>query len=291
MDPAYMIFLGICVLNPCLQNVGMGMQKWAIDRTPRAADTVGKAGWVGVWIVGLLFQIIVVLLAFKALTLGNASTLGAFAGLGLIFLALFSFLVLKEKILRKELVGIALIMAGTVVLGYFSHGSQSPDVHMQTSRTYGFFGAYMGLVLVGLVMLKFHLHTFGGGILGLIGGSMNGVGVVTQKIVTHTAVQMNIDFSSFAAFWSTLVVLLGNVYTWLMVIGGVGGFIVIQIGYKYGKAVQVVPSHASMVVIVPALAGVVLLGETVPWVCWLCIAVITAGVIITTTADPSKHAA
>ena len=291
MDSGYLLFLGICVLNPFLQNVGMGMQKWSIDKTPLAEDSAKKAGWIGVWIIGLLFQIVVVLLAFKALTLGNASTLGAFAGLGLIFIALFSMVVLKEKIVRKEIMGILLIMAGTIVLGYFSHGSQSPDVVMDETRTTAFFGTYLALVMVGIVMLKFHLHTFGGGILGLIGGSMNGIGVAAQKIVTHTAVKMEIDFSTFATFWSTLVVLLADVYTWIMVVGGVGGFIVIQFGYKFGKAVQVVPSHASMVVIVPALAGVILLGETVPWICWVCIAVITAGVLITTTADPSKHGA
>ena len=117
MDSGYLLFLGICVLNPFLQNVGMGMQKWSIDKTPLAEDSAKKAGWIGVWIIGLLFQIVVVLLAFKALTLGNASTLGAFAGLGLIFIALFSMVVLKEK---EEKFVISLPCILTMTLAFFS---------------------------------------------------------------------------------------------------------------------------------------------------------------------------
>jgi len=272
-----------------LQNVGMGFQKWSIDKTPKAVGKNGKAKWVGVWILGLLFQVVVVVLTGVAVTLGNASTLGAFAGSGLIALSIFSYFVLKEKIVSKEIMGMVLIILGTGVVAAFSRDAQSAEVHLDMTRNGIFFGPYLGAVAVGLVLLKKNLHTLGGAILGLIGGSMNGIGVPTMKIVLNKFQEMNIEAGNFAAMMTAVGIRLLDIWTWIMIVGGVGGMIVIQFGYKYGKAVQVVPGHAAMVVVMPAIAGAVLLGETVPPMAWVGIAIVTVGVLITTTADPKKH--
>ena len=222
------------------------------------------------------------------MTLGNAATLGGFAGLGLIFLALFARFALKEKIVPKEMLGMVLIVAGTIILGIFSHGSQSAAVNMETQRIAGFFAVYGALFIIGIILLTRNLHAYGGAILGLLGGSMNGLGVVFQKVVVHRIMEI---FHSGEAIWLIIIKLLLNGYTWIMIVGGIGGLIVIQFGYKYGQAVQVVPGHASMVVVVPVMAGMIILGETMPVKCLVGIAVIIAGVLITTTASPGKHAA
>ena len=113
MEPKHVLFFAICVLNPMFQNVGMGLQKWAVDQVPRQETRGGKWAWIGVWVLGLLAQAVVVVLASIALTIGNASTLGGFAGLGLIALAIFSWLVLRENIVPKEIYGMVLIVAGS----------------------------------------------------------------------------------------------------------------------------------------------------------------------------------
>lgn len=285
MDDLYLIFIGICILNPCIQNVGMGLQKWSVDKTPASESKREKRKWVGIWILGLLFQAVVVVLGSIALGLGNAATVGGFAGLGLIFLAGFSRLVLKEIIVPKEYAGMALIVAGTVVLGAFSHGSQSAAVNMKTERLVMFFSVYLAFAGVGIFLLTRNLHTYGGAILGIIGGSMNALGVIFQKVVVNSAVTLHGDSAGIGAI---ILKLLSSGWTYLMIVGGVGGLIVIQFGYKYGKAVQVVPGHASMVVMLPAIAGVIILGETVPIRCILSIVLIAIGVLITTTAAPGK---
>ena len=289
MDKAttFLIFIGICILNPCIQNVGMGTQKWAVDMTPKQETKAGKWKWIGVWILGLLMQAVVVVLGSIALHLGNAATLGGFAGLGLISLAIFSRLVLKEDIVPKEYLGMGLIVAATIVLGYFSHGSQSGDVNMKTERLIAFFAVYLTLVGVGIFVLTKNLEGYGGAILGIIGGSMNGLGVIFQKVVVNGAVSLS---NAGDGIGMIILKLLLSGWTWLMIVGGVGGLIVIQFGYKYGKAVQVVPGHAALVVLVPVIAGIIILGETVPVPCLASIAVVVAGVLITTTAAPGKHA-
>ena len=138
MDSTYAIFMSICILNPALQNIGMGFQKWSVDKVPVQTTRGGRSKWIGIWILGLLFQAVVVVLTSTAMTMGNASTLGGFAGLGLIFIALFSYFVIKEEVLPREISGMVLIVIGTVMLGAFSHESQSPDVNMETSRLIAF---------------------------------------------------------------------------------------------------------------------------------------------------------
>ncbi len=288
MDPTYLLFLGICILNPCLQNIGMGIQKLSIDKTPLQKTSGGKTKWIGVWILGLLFQVAVVILGFKALSLGYpAATLGGFGGLGLVFLAVFAYVVLKEKILRNEYIGMALVVVGTAVLGIYSEGTQNMEVALEAHRMVTFFVPYFAMIAFGIFLLVRYKETYAGAVLGLIGGSMNGIGVVFQKIVTLT----HLDVSGFDKLLLSLIQALSSPVTWIMIIGGVGGLIVIQYGYKYGKAVQVVPCHASMVVIVPAIAGVIIAKEHVPPIAWLCIVVIAIGVVIITTAAPAKHAA
>ena len=102
MNIKYLIFLSICLLNPSLTNIGMGLQKLAIDRMPRAGGSARKRNLALLWVLGLVCQVAVVLLAAKALTIGNASTLGGFAGFGLVVLALFCHFVLKEEMLKQD---------------------------------------------------------------------------------------------------------------------------------------------------------------------------------------------
>jgi uncharacterized membrane protein len=287
MDTTYAIFMSICILNPAFQNVGMGFQKWAVDKVPVQDTKAGKSKWVGVWILGLLFQAVVVVLTSYAMTLGNASTLGGFAGLGLIFIALFSFFVIKEEVLPKEIFGMVLIIIGTIALGAYSHGAQSPDVNMEHDRLVAFFAGYFIFVALGLVLLFKNLHTYGGAILGIIGGSMNGLGVIFNKVFMNTATALSHSGDGIGII---LLKMLMNGWTYVMIIGGVGGMIVIQFGYKYGKAVQVVPGHAVMVVIVPVFSSVILIGEKVPIIGIPAVLLICVGTLITTMAAPAKHA-
>ena len=69
-------------------------------------------------------------------------------------------------------------------------------------------------------------------------------------------------------------------YTIPMALGGVAGIVLVQFGYKYGKAIQVVPGFSSMVVIVPTLAGAATIGEPVTRAGLISIAIITIGVLV-----------
>jgi drug/metabolite transporter (DMT)-like permease len=282
MNEKYILFISLCLLIPTLENLGLGIQKWAIDRSPKTKSRAAKWGWGVVWTIGTLMTIAVAFIAFKTLSLGNASTFGAFAGFGLIPLTIFSFLVLKEKIVPKEILGIAIIMLGTSTVGYFSHGAQKEILHPNYTHMIYFFIGYLIFVAIGAFIISKTMQTIAGVIMGIIAGTVAGTGISIQKIVSPM-------FMAFTKGEATFHQLASNPLTWVMVCCGITGVVILQFSFKYGKAVQIVPSRAASYIMMPVIAGLTFLGEPFPPLCFLGIALVIIGVIITTTADPKKH--
>ena len=189
----------------------------------------------------------------------------------------------NRKILKQELAGIALIIAATSILGYFSHGHQTETVRPDSGRMAIFFACYTALVIIGALIAVKKLDTIGGAIIGMIAGSMNGVGYVLQRMVAP----LFIEFTHNTAVAGKI---LSNPMNWVMLAGGVGGIVVLQYAYKYGKAVQVVPSRAAAFIMTPVVAGLMFLGESLPPICIASVVLVIIGVIVTTTANPSKLA-
>ncbi|MFA6449478.1 MAG: hypothetical protein WCX65_08425 [bacterium] len=274
----YSIFIGICLLNPTINNVGMGLQKLAINNIPAAGNRSRKSTYALVWTLGLALQGSVVVLGAKALTIGNASTLGGFAGFGLIALAAFSHLALKERILKRELFGMATIIAGTAALGFFSNGHQSGIADFEQARMTAFLIACGAVAAAAVFLMLRDMRAYGGAVLGTLGGAIGGLGMIFMKVVVNR-------YAKKIGAEGLIIDFLSDPYTWMTIVGGVGSVVLVQFGYKYGKAIQVVPGFASMVVIMPALAGFIVLREATTLICVASLAVITAGVLITTTAD------
>ncbi len=277
MTGSYTLFMGICLLNPTLTNVGLGLQKLAINEIPTAETRSRRYVYALVWALGLMMQGLVVALQAKALTIGNASTLGGFAGFGLIALGIFSHVVLKEKISRRELAGMAIIISGTAMLGFFSHSHQRGTVAFEQRQMTIFLLAFCAVAAAMIFFMLRDIQTRGGVVLGLIGGAIGGLGIVFLKIVVGR-------FAAKSGTPGALLSMLADPYLWLALVGGVGGVVLVQVGYKYGKAIHVVPGFSSMVVITPALCGYLVLNEPITAVCVLSLALITTGVLITTTA-------
>jgi len=284
MTADYSLFIGICLMNPTLTNVGMGLQKLAINKMAAAsAPPDRKPLYVSVWVSGLILQIVVMLLQIKALSLGNASTLGGFAGFGLVTLTIFSHLVLKEKILKRELAGMALIIAGTAMLGFFSHATQHGIAGFEQRRMTLFLAAFAVAATAALLFMFRDKKRYGGMILGMLGGCIGGLAIVFLKIAVSR-------FGGRFGDSGIALAILSDVYVWMALLGGVGGIVLVQFGYKFGKAIQVVPGFSSIIVIMPSLSGFLVLREILTVICVVSLAVIITGVLVATTADRSAVA-
>ncbi|MFA6448686.1 MAG: hypothetical protein WCX65_04390, partial [bacterium] len=126
------------------------------------------------------------------------------------------------------------------------------------------------------------LQSIAGVVMGIIAGTVAGTGISIQKIVSPM-------FMAFTKGEATLHQLASNPLTWIMVFCGITGVVILQFSYKYGKAVQIVPGRAASYIMMPVIAGLTFLGEPFPALCFVGIALVIIGVIITTTADPKKH--
>ncbi len=284
MSEQYILFIFFSVLSHVLENLGLGFEKWGVDRMPKAKNKLAKAGWMVIWISGLTMTILVVGVQFKALSLGNASTMGALAGTGLVALTIFSVLVLKEKILKQELFGIFIIMVGTSLLGYFSHGVQKEHVEMNIGAFWMYFAGYVVFLVATGLISKANIATFGSALLGIMSGTLNSTALTIQKIITERIMAFT-SHPTLAAAGE----LMALPYVYIMILCAVGGIVVRQFAYKNGKAVQIVPARASAYILTPLIAGMVFLGEGITTPALAGIIIVVIGVIITTTANPAKH--
>ena len=99
---------------------------YSIHATAQAGQKIGlavavrrRARGLAVWILATLSMPVSVFLVLFAVSIGNASLVGAMSGSGLISLAVFSHLQMHEKISKRELLGVFIIAAAATLIGLF----------------------------------------------------------------------------------------------------------------------------------------------------------------------------
>ena len=72
-----------------------------------------------VWFLSTLSMPVAVFLILYAVTIGNASLVGAMSGSGLASLAVFSHLYMREGISKQELIGVFTVIVAAILIGSF----------------------------------------------------------------------------------------------------------------------------------------------------------------------------
>lgn len=265
-------FLGYSIMNlgQAGQKIGLGKK----DEKPLA----GWSLWIGATVATLLSVVVVLI----ALSLGAVSLVGAMAGSGLVTLAVFSHFVMGERIGLSDIAGIAIIIAGSVLIGFFAPETQDP-----TPRWLTLHGAVGGLVLayvVGWVVGRGSPKL--GLIVGGFAGALAGASMLYQNATTITA-----DLGAIIS-WPlnesiTAERLLGflNPYLVIWLVLSMSAFFVLQLAYGRGKAIHVIPAFNVNFIVVPVVGGVIGFSETVNPLQWVGVVVIVAGTVVL-TADP-----
>ena len=243
------------------------------------------AGWL-LWTgatIGTLLSVLVVLIA---LSMGAVSLVGAMAGSGLVTLALFSHFVLGETISRRDLAGIATIVAGSVLIGLFA--PEQGDPAPRWFVLHGFVGAltvaYVGAWVVG------GRGERAGIIVGGFGGALAGASMLYQNATTVVAdVGALIFLPLRESLAADRLLELVNPYLVLWLALSMGAFFVLQLAYGRGKAIHVIPSFNVNFIVVPVAGGVLGFSETVHPLQWAGVAIIVAGTVVL-TATPSGDA-
>ncbi|MBI3927530.1 MAG: hypothetical protein HY319_18470 [Armatimonadetes bacterium] len=197
--------------------------------------------------------------------------IASFGGVGLAALVLFSWAVLKERVGRAELSGVALIGLGTALVGLL--GGADPAGSAFDSRWMLGYGGLLMLLVLLLSIAAIRTGRLPGLVLGTASGTLAGLGIMLQKVVGQRA---GAATGLGGQLWAGLtdIYFLG----WLALTAVAFG--VLQLAYLHGKAVTVIPAYTSGTMVVPIAGAPVVFGEQLTPGLLGGLAVLLAGVVL-----------
>jgi len=247
----------LSVVATCCYQVGMVMQKVAADRMPRLGLTLRQWEVYGAflrsptWLGGLGVTIAGWAFFLKAIANAPVSIVQPVLGFGLAVLAVFSVVFLHERLRPSEWVGVALMLAGIVLLGVSGSGEAPRGGDVSQAALFG-----VSLALLATLAGAIPLGRSGRAVpLPVVLGF--GAGVLIGLAALYTK-------GFFLSLDAGLPWLAWLVFLPLMTLGNLGGVWVQQAGFQQGRALIVVAMNAVTNKVVTILGGMAILGELLP---------------------------
>jgi len=276
MEPDLLLGISLGVLASIFMNVGKGVQKQKVE--------VLKKGWAMfggpyrrdfmIWLVGILMTVCSAVLYSASLKFTDKSSIVAcLSGTGLIGLLIYAWLVLKETVGIREALSSVLIIFGTGVISYFDQ----PLLQSQSYHLGNFFYYSLGLMIVFgiLAFLGVRFVKWWGFNFGLIAGSLIGWAMILGDMALVKA-------------GGSFLGQLGNIYVYLALFSATSALTLTQVAFFKGKAVLVVPTLNSFIILTPLGLEYVAFGTALGLIQYLGAGIIILGIIILTTSP--KHA-
>jgi len=272
---------GFAFLGYSIHNIALAGQKIGF-----ALAFKNRARGILIWILATLSMPVGIFAVLYAVSIGSPSLVGAMAGSGLASLAVFSHLVMRERIEKKELLGVFTVFAAAVLIGAFGGEAAAPEPPLK--KLYIYFAALCGIYLVLWILLG-KRQSIGGIIIAGFSGVLGGFVPLFQKISTSPfALSRPLVHLSFAenTFFSELANkatgLLSNPWalTWIGI--SVVSMLVMQFAYRKDRAIRLIPAFAANTIAVPVVGALLAFGEHLHPLQWLGIAMIIIGVLLIT---------
>jgi drug/metabolite transporter (DMT)-like permease len=267
-------FLGYSILN-----IAQATQKIGL----RVAKDKKLKGWT-LWIVATFFTSVSIFIVLYAVSLGSASLVGAMAGTGLASLAVFSHFVMKERVGKKEIAGIAIIIAGAALIGYLAKENTRPTFFLE--RLFIMLGIVItAYIILWLVFIK--KDSIAGIIIGGFAGALGGFIPLFQKISTSDVGKASSFFpqpasGQKAALWDSLLAIFANPYAIIWILISFISVAVLQFSYKRDQAIRIIPSFSANCLIIPVIGGVICFLEILHPLQWLGVVMILGGLFLLT---------
>jgi multidrug transporter EmrE-like cation transporter len=249
--------IALSVVATCCYQVGTVMQKIGADRMPRLGLTLRQGAVYRaffrspMWLGGLAFMIAGWVFFLRAIANAPVSIVQPVLGFGLVLLALFSVVFLRERLRLIEWAGVALMVFGVVMLGISGSGEAQAIAALSLPAL-----LVVSVVLIGSLAGAVPLARSGRGVpLPVILGF--GAGVLIGLAALYTK-------GMFLSLDAGLGWLAWLVFLPLMVIANVGGLWVQQAGFQQGRALIVVAMNAVTNKVVTIAGGMATLGELLP---------------------------
>jgi drug/metabolite transporter (DMT)-like permease len=254
-------------------NLGKGLQKWKVKIWGRKGAMFKRENLpdLAIWCCGLLLTASTMpLLSLAMQNTDKSSMVSAMNGVGLIGLVIFAWLVLKERIGWRELGGAALVISGSLIMGWF-------DKAVEGGQQYSLNRFLVVVAVIVAVMTPIAIWSWKTNkLFGLVFGSIPGLCVGVAMILADMAL-----VKSGNSFTGQLL----NPYPYAAFLLGVAATVTTQLAFWRAKAMVVIPTFNSLVMLSPLVIEYFTFGISLQPMQYLGIGISIGGVIILTATE------
>ena len=240
-DLSYLLGIFIAIAAGVVSNVGMLMQKKAINDLPEEEKKIGKGLFKKpLWLSGIIIGVI---LAAALFFLANTPQWGVGAALvpglaasGLIILTIGSIKLLNEEVTKHDVLGILLMIGGIALLGFSELEIKIVDTSIFSNIGFLIRAIVFTLTFVGISIscqiLQKTREKYRGILLAVYSGSMFAMQNLWVAFVMGLFGPV---------FGSGRYLILFAITCIIIIIGNVMGFFKIQQAYLYGEVSKLIP--------------------------------------------------
>lgn len=223
---------------------------------------------IWIWLLATGGTAVSFFLVLAAIGIGSVALVGAMTGIGMAALSVFSHFILRERIGRREIVGVSLIAVGAGIAGAVPLAAEGVA---RTRLLYWSVASVTGVYAVAAILVARRHHT--GMILGGLAGSMAAFSQLFQKLGARA---LSVD----QGIRDLIVQVLASRPIIVSVVITIVSMLVAQLAYTRGRAIRIIPSYTAHASAVPVLGGTVVFGEQLTAVHWLGITMLFGGTTI-----------
>lgn len=272
MEDTTLLGIVLAVVASTNLNVGKGIQKWKVrvlGNGRRVLSAPHRKDFV-LWVLGVLLTVTATPLYSFALKYSDKPSLvSSLNGVGMIGLVLFAWLVLRERIGRQELGGAVLVLTGVTMMGVFDQTAGEQDFSLAPFLVCA---AVTVAVFAPLAVYAWRTRRFFGVVFGAIPGVLIGVAMILGKMALVES-------------GNSVLGQLRNPYPYVALGIGTGALILTQVAFWRARAMVVVPTINSFVILTPVVFEYFTFGTTLAPLQWLAVASTIAGVVLLTATS------
>lgn len=246
---------------------GKGIQKYAINGIQAKKSLKTKHS--GIWIFGTVLTALPVFIQWAALLYAPVHIIASLEGVGLIVLLVFSYFVLKERIVVREFIGSAGIVIGLVLIAYFNTSSR--EVVLEDVNPVPLVIVFLPLVVLqvtAILISRSKGYIFAGPLFGFTAGTMMAFQTFSKRLSFIPELTLAGVAATFVFAPLTLIVT--------------------QIGFTKADANKVVPAFTSASILIATLMGTLILSEHVVITQVAGIVILLVGVVLITLRKPEQ---
>lgn len=257
----------ISILGSTIVGLGYVLEKKAADEIDKIEETSFIQNIINfvtnkTWIIGWVLTMLGLPIASIAFSLGSITLINSLSGFTIIAITLFSIVILKESISKKELVTIGIIVVGMTMVSI-------PASLIETHKQFGDFWALMikknsvfvmgGFFSFSILFLSFSLLAslkLAGTAFSSFAGIAMGIATILLKAFSTNLTEIsNVSKIDIIKDWR--IVLIITLWSLLSIFATFA----LNFSFQKGKALHIIPVYNNFVFIVPITYAIISLDE------------------------------